>query len=351
LRGRGFTLIELLVVIAVIAVLIALLLPALQAAREAARRIQCTNNLKQLALAAASYTEAVGCLPQGAAYVDRVAVRPDWVGPFVSSSPFVALLPDLEQRALFNAVNYDGYMLEPMTATVCATGLSVLCCPSDPTVSQRQTLADYDWGDGPWTFAYTSYAGNHGPWTVETRLPDQRLLGQNPGVFHSRSAIRPAQVTDGLSQTIVFGERAHGLLVSEERDWWNWWPSCCWDTIFTTWYGINPHRKTPAGTVQQYWATLGSLSSFHPGGANVAMLDGSVHFLKDTIDSWPIDPATGDAGWDWDNSCQCIRYLTETRIYWDTSSRNLRYRPGTRHGVLQALSTRSFGEVISAEDY
>jgi prepilin-type N-terminal cleavage/methylation domain-containing protein len=105
LRGRGFTLIEILVVIAIIGVLIALLLPAVQSAREAARRIQCTNNLKQLALAAVSYTEAVGCLPQGVAYVDRIAVRPDRVGPFASSSPFVALLPYLEQRALFNAVN------------------------------------------------------------------------------------------------------------------------------------------------------------------------------------------------------------------------------------------------------
>src|SRR4051812_17218959 len=204
-RGRGFTLIELLVVIAVIAGLIALLLPAVQSAREAARRIQCTNNLKQLSLATAGYSEVNGCLPQGAAYVDRIAAEPDSAGPFPSSSPFVALLPYLEQRALFNAVNCDGYVLEPMNETACGTGLAVFCCPSDPTVGRRQTLADYDWGTGPWTFAYTSYAGNHGPWSVETRLADQRLLVQNPGVFHSRSAVRPAEVTDGLGQTIVFG--------------------------------------------------------------------------------------------------------------------------------------------------
>jgi prepilin-type N-terminal cleavage/methylation domain-containing protein/prepilin-type processing-associated H-X9-DG protein len=333
---RGFTLIELLVVISVIGVLIALLLPAVQAAREAARGMQCTNNLKQVALATANYVERYCCLPQGVAMVDQSVAYPDWKGPLHSSGPFVAILPDLGQHALFNAVNFDGHMWEPMHATICATGISTFWCPSDPTVIQSQTIADYYWDGVSAEFAYTSYAGNSGPVVFATNLPDVRILNKNSGVFHSRSAIRPADVIDGLSQTIVFGERGHGLVAAGDRIWWNWWPSWGWDTLFSTWYGINPHRRTPAGTDQRWWATIHSLSSFHASGANVAMLDGSVRFLKDSIDSWPIDPAEGDKIFFWDDSCPCLRY---------------RPRDGERLGVLQALSTRNGQEIINAEDY
>src|SRR5262245_44323207 len=105
-RG-GFTLIELLVVIAIIGVLIALLLPAVQAAREAARRAQCTNNLKQLALGLQNYADAVGALPQGMPF------QIDWHDPggtafgqvWTDSSIYVAMLPYIEQQALFNSVN------------------------------------------------------------------------------------------------------------------------------------------------------------------------------------------------------------------------------------------------------
>jgi prepilin-type N-terminal cleavage/methylation domain-containing protein/prepilin-type processing-associated H-X9-DG protein len=347
----GFTLIELLVVIAVIGVLIGLLLPAVQAAREAARRAQCSNNLKQLGLATASYMDRFGCLPQGAGVVAGSVAYPDWQGPLWSSSPFVALLPDLEQRALFDAVNYDGHMWEPMNLTVIATGVASFWCPSDPTTSQSQMIVDYYWPGVDGRFAYTTYAGNQGPWIAETPLPNDHILNQNLGVFHSRSGIRAADVTDGLSFTMVFGERAHSLLVAEERVWWHWWPSWGWDTMFTTWHGINAHRKTPVGTNQQYLATLQSLSSFHTSGANVAMLDGSVHFIKDSIDGWPIDSPAMDLGTAWDNDCQCIRFHNESRLYWDESCRCIRYRPGVRHGVLQALSTRSSGEIVSTDDY
>src|SRR5207248_3042102 len=105
-RARGFTLIELLAVIAIIAVLIGLLLPAVQSAREAARRAHCLNNLKQIALAAHNYLDAVGALPQGMPF-RRADFDPQlWFGSN-QHSVFVALLPHLEQQPLFNAVNFD----------------------------------------------------------------------------------------------------------------------------------------------------------------------------------------------------------------------------------------------------
>jgi prepilin-type N-terminal cleavage/methylation domain-containing protein/prepilin-type processing-associated H-X9-DG protein len=328
----GFTLIELLVVIAVIGVLISLLLPAVQSAREAVRRVQCVNNLKQLALAANHYIEAIGCLPQGVGMADRSAAYPDWQGPLWSSGPLPALLPDLEHAVLFNSVNYDGHMWEPINATIISTGISSFWCPSDPTVSAPQMINDY-YGPGlPARFAYSNYAGNHGHVLFETNLSDPRILDRNSGVFYSRSSIRPAQITDGMSNTILFGERAHGILVAGERIWWHWWPSYGWDSLFDTWYPINAYRKTRPGTLQQYWATLDGLSSFHSGGVNVAMVDGSVRFLKESIDSWSILPEAADPPPAWDLDCACVRFAP---------------RDADKLGVLQALSTRDGSEVIS----
>src|SRR5262245_8853537 len=114
-RRVGFTLIELLVVIAIIGVLIALLLPAVQSAREAARRAQCTNNLKQLALATHVYADAHGTFPMGG-----LAQWTLWTPRVyeVSSGLFVALLPQLEQRAAFDAVNFDVSMWDSMNTTI-----------------------------------------------------------------------------------------------------------------------------------------------------------------------------------------------------------------------------------------
>jgi len=132
---------------------------------------------------------------------------------------------------------------------------------------------------------------------------------------------------------LLFGERAHGLLDDADRPWWHWWPSHTSDTGVSTWYGLNPHRRHRDAPFA-WWATITSLSSFHPGGANVAMADGSVKFLKETIDTWPIDPVTGDAG-----------------AYLDLEHKCIVYNPGVRLGVLQALSTRRNNEIISDNDY
>jgi prepilin-type N-terminal cleavage/methylation domain-containing protein len=145
---RGFTLIELLVVIAIIGILIALLLPAVQSAREAARRAHCTNNLKQLALAAHGYSDAHGVFPLGS------FKQPPPVDPCRGSHEhgvLIALLPFLEQRPLFGAFNSSVHYETAPNSTIMGAGLSVLWCPSDPLVA-RPSSEHFGW-----PIQFTSY--------------------------------------------------------------------------------------------------------------------------------------------------------------------------------------------------
>ena len=327
---RGFTLIELLVVIAVIVVLIALLLPAVQAAREAARRMQCGNNLKQITLAALNYHEAVRCLPQGISLAFHA--RQPAEGLFTSASLFVSLGLYLEQQALFNAVNFDVNIHNIENATVSAIGIATLWCPSDPRAAQA-TPFEHTFFDGPrnLTVHHSSYVGSAGTWRLEAL--DPAFVTQLTGLFYTQSHTRLAEVTDGTSQTLAFGEHAYGLLDDDSAPFWFWWYSGHWrDTLFTTWRPMNPHRKIQ-GTTGLPFAVLESASSFHTGGCNFAFLDGSVRFLKDSIDSWALDPIDG----------------RPIGVSFDPIQR--RTVVGTRLGVYQALSTRNGGEVISADSY
>jgi prepilin-type N-terminal cleavage/methylation domain-containing protein len=142
-RHRGFTLIELLVVIAIIGVLIALLLPAVQAAREASRRAQCTNNLKQLGLALQGYVDAHGVMPLGSFKMSPPGDSGPGAGDHCvdrhEGGVFIALLPFLEQGALFNAFNSSVHYETAPNSTVNGTGLSVLWCPSDGLVSRSDS--------------------------------------------------------------------------------------------------------------------------------------------------------------------------------------------------------------------
>jgi prepilin-type N-terminal cleavage/methylation domain-containing protein/prepilin-type processing-associated H-X9-DG protein len=327
---RGFTLIELLVVISIIAVLIALLLPAVQSAREAARRAQCTNNFKQIALAALNYHDAVGTLPMG------VTIWQD--GPVVSGSLLLALMPYMEQNALFNAVNYNWCIFNAPNFTIHGVGVGTLWCPSDPKVALPQTLPDgYMLDPGVVTMRYTSYGGNAGMWFLWYQQESPPQADMN-GLFSVKSATRIADVTDGTSNTLAFGERAQTLLDDQSAIDWHWWTSGNYgDTLFCTLFPMNPFRKVGVGTGDsdaRGAAYISGTSSLHPGGANFAFMDGSVRFLKDTIQTWVPDQSTG----------------LPVGV---TPNPNGPYilSPQARPGVYQFLSTRRGGEIISSDSY
>jgi prepilin-type N-terminal cleavage/methylation domain-containing protein/prepilin-type processing-associated H-X9-DG protein len=349
LRYRGFTLIELLVVIAIIAVLIALLLPAVQAAREAARRMQCTNNLKQLGLAAMNYESSNGSLPPGS----YAAIR-DYDGAIKPGlSVFVRTLPFIEGQSTFNAANFSFSLESRPNVTVASVGVSFLWCPSDASVARGTSPLDplYNLtGTNTLQQYYTSYGGNQGLWDLDIQYNDDssnrfgytgaynaRKANMN-GVIFMSSNVRLAEITDGTSNTMLFAEHCHGRIASNAPptlyQWWN--SSYYTDTLVCTYYGVNNDTKSVLSTNQpsEYFQIV---ASYHPGGANVGLCDGSVKFIKDSIQSLPFvfNTSTFDNGY--------FLYNSTTGTY--------TIAPGTPMGVWQKLSTRNFGEVISSDAY
>ncbi len=340
---RAFTLIELLVVIAIIAVLIALLLPAVQAAREAARRAQCVNNMKQLGLAMHGYATADGAIPMGDSSV-RSATTGALVGTGAMSH-FARMLSYLEQQPLYNAINfsisaYNGNDLKGYAAnsTVLYTRLNVFLCPS-------ASLPSYTIGGAvilPSTG--TSYFGSFG---ASLNPEDNQVDGAPPnGLFSvclQGPAITFAMINDGLSNTVAFGEWRLGTgtvsIVSPQdivftnpiyyssgnnplsnlpagntgNMFLNWAAGCAamnktqiatpstrvstTSVLGITWViGNNVYNLgnivVPPNAINYPNCSSGTtldepgiygMSSYHPGGANVTMGDGSVRFLKNSI--------------------------------------------------------------------
>jgi len=337
---RGFTLIELLVVIAIIGVLIALLLPAVQSAREAARRTQCINNLKQLALAANNYESTYGSLPPG--NLPQIWTQ---TGDFYTGvNCFAFMLGFIEADTLFDAYNFNMSMRDGANVTAAATNLQVLWCPSDPEASELVELHPwYDVQPPGFTQAARSYVANRGTfWMTDFRyhLDDvcyDQVRRTATGTIYEASATRFSEIKDGTSNTFLFSEAAFGKLWPAWRKHWNRWWHSGWmeDAFFDTTAAIN---QAAENETRWNWHSVTAASSYHPGGANFAFVDGSVRFIKDTISTWQL----GDDG-------------LPVGFAFDTCSGTYGTWPIYTQGqaipeVYQALSTRKGGEVISADE-
>ncbi len=261
-RRTGFTLIELLVVIAIIAVLIALLLPAVQAAREAARRVQCTNNLKQIALAANNYESSNGLFP-GGSYSGTLFNPPHWGTYPENFSEFARMLPFFDQSPMYNAINFNLCSSDIANLTICGVQVNSLVCPSDVNNQSVQFPATQSSGTGVspgWSFneitslfplpagnfnqAFTSYAGNAGTWTFGfNNQMSSTILAYYTGVIYNDSSVKIAAITDGTSNTFIFGEHSKGHLMILDPGYAvsdNAWNSGRWyDTLFATLYPMN----------------------------------------------------------------------------------------------------------------
>ncbi len=352
---RGFTLIELLVVIAIIAVLIALLLPAVQAAREAARRAQCTNNLKQLGLAAQNYHDTNGAFPPGAmSQVDPVKGATYFVTNF---SCFVRLLPFSEQSALYNAVNFSLTQKNVDNITIAGIQLAMLACPSDPNppvpiVNVGYSNFGFDSYPTNPTFNcyFSSYAGCQGTFHNNNYqgTPNYPVRqSQTNGVIFPDATINISSITDGTSNTLLFGEHVKSLLpiysLSFSVSDFAWYTGNYYDTQFTTLYPPNVGQSstgglTPAG-IKYYYP--GNANSRHPGGLNMAFCDGSVRFIKNTISSWSFSTSNADSFGD--SMPDNVTYDAKNVVYTTT--------PALQMGVYQKLSTRAGGEVVSSDSY
>jgi prepilin-type N-terminal cleavage/methylation domain-containing protein/prepilin-type processing-associated H-X9-DG protein len=362
---RGFTLIELLVVIAIIAVLIALLLPAVQAAREAARRIQCTNNIKQIALAAANYESTNGSFPPGKMYGWCFTTGNSYTGTDCEMWAHLArILPYIEQTTVYNAINWGDCPYSCRNSTAESIGISAYWCPSDGTIAGLRFVEQCAGWDGtPVGITYTNYAGMAGNYIPadgkSTTVPDLNFENGiypefgwptyvRPGSSEgTRSVVTIASITDGTSNTIAFAETCHGKFSqagckgSGSCDWEcsGWWADGDYgNSTISSFYP--PNLSIPATYyATNCWSfscdadnipTLTSMS-YHPGGVNCGFADGSVHFIKNSISSW--------------NSLA----LSPKRA--TVNGINCAVPAGTMQGVWQSLSTKNGGEVISSDSY
>jgi prepilin-type N-terminal cleavage/methylation domain-containing protein/prepilin-type processing-associated H-X9-DG protein len=301
---KGFTLIELLVVIAIIAVLIALLLPAVQAAREAARRSQCLNNLKQLGLAIANYESSNGTYPIGAQNGIANCGNPNGCN---RRSWGFSILQYVEQQAAFNAINFAYPFYDISNSTVYSIEIGVFNCPSDPgngnyepytPVNRQKGNYVVNWGNA----SYLQDAGNN-PITSPT-VPGLNVTSVifSPSPFTFNKAYGSRSAVDGTSNTLAFAEvlnpnnptaAINGSTTDHRGDVYNDDYNCPGFNTFTPpnstipdqmegTYCVYPYQDNPP-CIQGTAPYFNCARSYHNGGVNAAMCDGSVRFYKNSI--------------------------------------------------------------------
>lgn len=309
------------------------------------------NNLKQLGLATANYESAHGVLPPGN-LPQRDQAKPNEFGR--GAGVFCLLLPQMEQMTIANAYNYSLSALSASNVTVAGIGLAVLQCPSDPSGTAPSDLSGlYPYRPDGLQQQHASYSGNRGQFSAPVvgnglkfteTMCITKWRSAMTGVIYDGSRTRLAEITDGASNTLLFGERTWGILDPGTRsEYAKWQVGDTFDTTFDTFYLINGYKKYPFGSISAdsrlgggWWVPLTSASSYHSGGANFAMVDGSVRFLKEGIDTWTND-ITRDGGYP--AGVTILNPCFEP--YLDTSQPK----------VYQALSSRRGGEIISADSF
>ena len=282
---RAFTLIELLVVIAIIGALIALLLPAVQAAREAARRAHCSNNLKQVGLAMHNYHTRHDAFPPG--YVTAISNDPKApeVGPGWGWGTMI--LGDMEQRPLYNTANFSLQITDPGSLTVRAVNLNAYLCPSSNPAGGPVSLTDASGTVLVTDLSAGQYVGSAG------QLEPSEFPASNNGIYYRNSRVGIRDVADGSSTTLLVGERSRNLadatwvgVIPGARVCTNpRWPirQCETASVMvvshtgsTTGESIIYVPNAKAAVADDYW-------SMHPGGCNFLFCDGSVRFIKESV--------------------------------------------------------------------
>ncbi|HEY1375468.1 MAG TPA: DUF1559 domain-containing protein [Gemmataceae bacterium] len=273
-RRAAFSLIELLVVVAIIAGLVGLLLPAVQRAREAANRAKCANNLKQIGLALLGHHDTYKLFPRGGYLSVAVPQAATPTEPAVTTklSWSAAVLPWLEQDALFRTIRADLPYTDPANLPAGRTVLPVFLCPTSPNTSLWRPSADLPAAE----YARADYGGVNGERGLRSPTASN---SPERGVLIFEKALSLADVTDGASQTVLVGEAPEGIQsiwigvrnvfdqsapVSERHSDTSPYPSCALPGVFCD-FGQE-------------------ISSYHPGGAQAVFADGAVHFLGTAMD-------------------------------------------------------------------
>jgi len=287
---RGFTLIELLVVIAIIAILVALLLPAVQQAREAARRSQCKNNLKQMGLALHNYHETHNTLPQGALSLKADGTSYSLSDSNPGKSSVVGgwgwgtfILPFADQAPLYNKIAPNGANFPNAPDDLLRTPLSLFQCPSD--ASGNINMFEDMRGGNAEGFAKSNYAGIYGSEDGYYTYDVDSVKSHERGMLMYLVTARFRDVTDGLSATLMLGERSWDGLVPDN----NTATGC--KRSGAVWAGkpnssnkySNLLRTNDSAAFTVGGTNRAAASSLHTGGAHFCLGDGSVRFLSNNI--------------------------------------------------------------------